>query len=65
MDDRCCQGRATLWIILRKSMLTARGCWLLVTAVLITALGIFHEVPALVQVGLALLFWIAVMGGRF
>jgi uncharacterized protein (DUF58 family) len=46
-------------------MLTARGCWLLVTAVLITALGIFLEVPALVQVGLALLFWIAVMGGRF
>ncbi len=46
-------------------MLTTRGWWFLVLAVLVMALGFFAELPALVPVGLTLTLWFAAVGALF
>jgi uncharacterized protein (DUF58 family) len=46
-------------------MLTTRGWWFLVTAVLVLALGVVTGLPALVPVGLALVLWFISVGTLF
>jgi uncharacterized protein (DUF58 family) len=46
-------------------MLTTRGWWLLLIALLLTALGVFARLHGLVPVGLTLLLWLAGVGALF
>jgi uncharacterized protein (DUF58 family) len=46
-------------------MLTTRGWWFLLTALLLLALGVLARLPGLVPVGLTLILWFAAVGAVF